>query len=158
VTRDAAVARIRAAVDARDEGADIVVLARTDARATHGLDEALWRIEAYQDLGAEIVFMEAPESQQEMAAFCEAAKVPALANMVEGGKTPLLPPAALASLGYKIAAYPLTLLESAVFAMKRVLGQLARGEPANALVSFEELKTLVGFDEYYAQEGRYRDG
>lgn len=158
VSRDEALARIRAAVDARDEGADILVLARTDARATHGLDEALWRVEAYQDLGADIVFLEAPESEEEMAAFCRTARVPTLANMVEGGKTPVLPPSRLASLGFKIAAYPLTLVQSAVTAMKRALAELSRGEQPEGIATFEELKTLVGFDEYYAQEQRYRNG
>jgi 2-methylisocitrate lyase-like PEP mutase family enzyme len=156
VERHEAVARIRAAVDARDEGANLVVLARTDARATHGLEEALWRIAAFQDAGAEIVFLEAPESEAEMAAFCEVARVPALANMVEGGKTPMLAPARLASLGFKIAAYPLTLLECAVAAMQRALNSLARGESLPPGTSFEELKTLVGFDAYYGEEARYR--
>jgi 2-methylisocitrate lyase-like PEP mutase family enzyme len=156
VDREEALARIRAAVDARDEGANLVILARTDARATHRMKEALWRIRAFQDLGAEIVFLEAPESEAEMAAFCQAARVPTLANMVEGGKTPVLAPERLASLGFKIAAYPLTLLESSVAAMKRALVALAGGESPEPMTSFEALKSLVGFDDYYAEEARYR--
>jgi 2-methylisocitrate lyase-like PEP mutase family enzyme len=91
-----------------------------------------------------------------MAAFCQAARVPTLANMVEGGKTPVLAPERLASLGFKIAAYPLTLLESSVAAMKRALVALAGGESPEPMTSFEALKSLVGFDDYYAEEARYR--
>ena len=71
VDREEAVGRIRAAVDAREEGSDILIMARTDARATNGFDEAMWRIKAFADLGADILFLEAPESEDEMRDFCE---------------------------------------------------------------------------------------
>jgi 2-methylisocitrate lyase-like PEP mutase family enzyme len=156
VDRAEALARIRAAVDARDEGADVLILARTDARATDGLDEALWRAKAFADLGADIVFLEAPTTEAEMQAFCSSVSVPTLANMVEGGKTPVLPPARLSALGYKIAAYPMTLLNAAIGAMQAALGDLAAGRPAQGLMDFAELRALVGFEAYYAEEERYR--
>src|SRR5262249_1196395 len=148
-------ARVRAAVAARDEGAGILILARTDARGPLGLDEALWRVAAFADLGADIVFLEAPESEEEMRRACRAAAVPALANFVEGGRSPLLPPARLAEIGYKIAAHPLTLLSAATLAMQRALASLARGETHPDLVPFAELRRLVGFEAYDAELARY---
>jgi 2-methylisocitrate lyase-like PEP mutase family enzyme len=158
VSRSEALQRLRAACDARDEGADILVMARTDARAALGLEEALWRIRAFADAGADILFLEAPRNEEEMQAFCDAAPGPKLANMLEEGITPILPPARLAALGYKIAAYPLTLLNSAVFAMREALVQLQRGETPKRRVSFQEIRDLVGFAGYDRLLERYADG
>ncbi|HVJ16191.1 MAG TPA: isocitrate lyase/PEP mutase family protein [Polyangiaceae bacterium] len=155
VERDEAISRVRAAVDARDEGADILIIARTDARATHGMDEALERVRAFEEAGADILFLEAPESVAEMTAFCQSVKRPALCNMLEQGKTPILPPAELEQLGFKIAAYPLTLLNAAVGAMQRALLALAGGKAVEGLLDFEELRRVVGFEDYYAEERRY---
>jgi 2-methylisocitrate lyase-like PEP mutase family enzyme len=156
VSRDEALTRIRAAVDARDEGADILIMARTDARATHGLDEAIERCRAFAELGADIAFLEAPETQDEMRRFCAEVPGPKMANMLEHGTTPVLPPDELAALGYKLAAYPLTLLSSAVAAMQVALDSLRRGEAAPGVLPFETLKRIVGFDRYYDEEKRYR--
>jgi 2-methylisocitrate lyase-like PEP mutase family enzyme len=155
VSRDEAFARVRAAVDAQREGADVLILARTDARQTHGLDEALTRIRGFEELGADIVFLEAPESVDEMRAFCQATRLPTLANMLENGKTPLLPSVALQDLGFKIAAYPLTLLSSAVAAMQAALRDLSRGVHPRQLVPFAELQELVGFPNYDRERARY---
>jgi 2-methylisocitrate lyase-like PEP mutase family enzyme len=155
VDRDEALARVRAAVAARDEGAGILILARTDARGPLGLDEALWRIAAFTDAGADILFLEAPRTEEEMRRFCREARAPAMANLVEGGDTPLLRPAQLEEMGYRIAAYPLTLLSAATSAMQRALEALRRGEPAPGLVPFDELRRLVGFDAYDRDLARY---
>jgi len=155
VARDEAVARIRAAAHARDEGAGILVLARTDARGPEGLDEALWRMAAFADAGADILFLEAPRSEEEMRRFCREARAPAMANLVEGGDTPILPPARLEEIGYKIAAHPLTLLSAATRAMQGALEALGRGEPCPDLVPFDELRRLVGFDAYDRDLARY---
>ncbi len=157
VERAEALGRVRAAVDAREEGADLLVMARTDARATHGLDEALWRVQAFADLGADILFVEAPQSEAEMEQVCRAVEKPTMANLVEGGDTPLLPPVRLEELGFKLAAYPLTLLAAATRAMQDALAALAAGEPPAGLLSFEALRELVGFDVYDAESERYRD-
>jgi 2-methylisocitrate lyase-like PEP mutase family enzyme len=157
VSRSEALTRVRAAVDAREEGADILVMARTDARATDGLDEAVKRARAFADLGADIVFVEAPESEAEMERICREIAAPQLANMVEGGRTPVLPPARLEALGYKIAAYPLTLLAAATAAMRRALAELRAGKTPSGLTPFEDLQSLVGFPAYDAEAGRYRD-
>ncbi len=155
VERDEALTRIQAAVDARDEGDDIIILARTDARATHGLKEAIQRGQDFAEIGADIVFLEAPQSKEEMRAFCASTPTPKLANMLEQGKTPLLPPAELAAMGYKIAAYPLTLLSSATRAMQEALATLGDNQHPKQLLDFAELKRVVGFDEYYQEETRY---
>lgn len=156
VEREEALGRIRAAVDAREAGADILIMARTDARSTHGLEEALWRMRAFADLGADILFMEAPRSEAEMAAFCAAVPGPKLANMLEEGLTPVLPPQRLAELGYKIAAYPLTLLSCAVQAMIEALEALKQGQSPERRLPFARLKTLLGFEEYDRQLNGYR--
>ena len=155
VSRGEALARIRAAVDAREEGADILVMARTDARATHSFAEALWRVQAFADLGADIVFLEAPRSEEEMRAFCSQTSGPKLANMVEQGDTPLLPPARLEEIGYKIAAYPLTLLSAAAYAMQEALVALKAGHHPERLVEFAVLRDIVGFPAYYEAEQKY---
>jgi 2-methylisocitrate lyase-like PEP mutase family enzyme len=155
VGRAEALARIRAAVEARDAGAHILILARTDARATHGLDEALWRARAFADLGADLVFVEAPRSRDEMARICREVPVPQLANLVEGGDTPLLAPAELEALGYRLAAYPLTLLSAAVCAMQDALRALADGTSPERRMAFEALRELLGFPEYDAELARF---
>lgn len=149
--------RIRAAVEARAD-ADILIMARTDARAVHGFDEALERCRMFVDEGADIIFLEAPESIGEMERFCRAIAKPCMANMVSGGSTPVLPPAELESIGYKIATYPLVLISTAVKAMQDALAALAPGaeQAMPPQVSFDELKRLVGFPAYYELEQRYR--
>ena len=160
VPRAEALQRVRAAVDARDEGTDILILARTDARGVLGMDEALERVRLFEQAGADIVFLESPESVEEMRMHCQAApNTPKLANMLEGGKTPVLPPAELEKMGYKIAAYPLTLLSTAVSAMNAALADLKAGKASTdikGLLTFEELRDVVGFNEYYAEEVRYK--
>jgi 2-methylisocitrate lyase-like PEP mutase family enzyme len=149
VDRDEARLRIRAAVDAREAGADLLVMARTDARAGHGLDEALERCRLFADQGADILFLEAPQSERELVAFCEAfPRIPKMVNLVEDGDTPNLPHATLEAMGFRIAAYPLTLLSSAARAMQEALAALATGRPAPRRLGFVELQTIVGFPEY----------
>jgi len=148
VDRDEALRRVRAACDARDEGADIVIMARTDARSTHGMEEALWRMQAYAELGADILFLEAPHNEAEMHAFCTALTGPKLANMLEEGISPILPPDRLAAMGYKIAAYPLTLLSTAMYAMREALEQLRQGKTPDRRLDFTTIRNIVGFPEY----------
>ena len=157
VERREAQQRLQAAIDARDEGADILVMARTDARATHGMDEALWRLQAFADMGADILFLEAPRDEAEMAAFCERIPGPKLANMLEEGVTPVLPPAKLQAIGYKIAAYPLTLLNTAVFAMQAALDELKQGRTPERRVDFRTIRDIVGFPVYDQLLDRYAD-
>ena len=147
--------RIRAAVDARNEGADILILARTDARGTHGLDEAIARAQIFQQIGADMSFVEAPHSIDEMKRICDEVEGPKMANMLEGGLTPFLKPAELQELGYSIATYPFTGLMAAIDAMQKAFAALKSGTPPEPPMGFEQLQTVVGFDEYYADEDKY---
>ena len=156
VGRDEALTRVRAAVDARNAGTDILIMARTDARAILGLDEAIARCQAFRALGADITFLEAPVSEEEMRRYCLEVDGPKMANLIEGGKTPLLSPSRLQQIGYSIAVYPLTLLNVSIAAMRSALVSLKRGETPASIMNFEELKQAVGFPEYYAEEARYR--
>lgn len=157
VPREEALLRIRAAVDARDAGEDILIMARTDARI-EGLDEAITRCRLFREFGADITFLEAPTTEAEMQRYCREVEGPKMANMIEGGKTPLLPPAALEAIGYSIAVYPLTLLNVSIQAMREALASLAVGKRPAAAMEFGDLKAAVGFPEYYAEEARYARG
>lgn len=154
VNRHEACRRIAAAVDAREEGADILIMARTDARGPLGFDEAIERCQDFAALGADIIFLEAPQSAEEMALFCATVKAPCMANMIQNGQTPLLPPSRLQELGFKIAAYPLTLLSSAVEAMEKSLAALKKGDYPEH-ISFAQLQETIGFAEYYKEDERY---
>lgn len=155
VDREEAVGRIKAAVDAREEGADILIMARTDARGTNGFEEAMWRIKAFSDLGADILFLEAPESEEEMGRFCEGVPGHKMANLVEQGDTPLLPPDVLHKMGFKIVLYPLTMIKASIAAMEKALEMLKVGQTPEALAEFAHLRDVVGFNDYYAQEEKY---
>lgn len=158
VDRIEAVNRIKAAVDAREEGADILILARTDARHGHGLDEALERAAAFRDAGADMLFVEAPQSVEEMERICREVPGVHMANLVEGGATPMLPHAELQRIGYRLAAYPLTLLSAMTKAMQEALAVIkAGGHPDAALLDFADLRKAVGFDAYYEEEAAYAD-
>ncbi len=161
VDRAEAMTRIRAALAARDAarkgGRDILVLARTDARATLGLDEALWRIAAFADLGADLLFVEGPVSEAELARIPEAARGIHMANMVEGGVTPIVAPARLAEMGYRLAAWPLAALSAALEAIRHCLDGLAReGLPGDVpRLDFPALQDIVGFPAYWEAEAGY---
>ena len=156
VGRDESLMRSRAAVDARAAGADILIMARTDARACIDLDEAIVRCQQFRSIGADITFLEAPLNETEMRRYCEAVEGPKMANLIEGGKTPLLSPGVLEAIGYKIAVYPLTMLNVSIQAMRDALRDLREGHAARAAMDFETLKSAVGFPAYYAEEARYR--
>ena len=157
VGRDEARMKIRAAVEAR-AGADILIMARTDARAVHGFDDALERCRDFAAEGADIIFLEAPESEDEMHRFCQAMNKPCMANLVAGGKTPILPPARLQEIGYKLALYPVAMLSASIAAMQATLAALATGSMKDLppSISFADLQSVVGFPDYWARETRYR--
>jgi len=130
-------------------------MARTDARATEGLEEAIARARAFADIGADISFLEAPESEEEMRRYCDAVPGPKMVNLIEYGKTPLLPLDRLEAMGYKIAVYPLTLLNTSIQAMTTALQQIKQGGAAEQILDFEALTSAVGFPDYYAEQKRY---
>ena len=150
VSRDEAFDRIKAAVDARQEGTDILIMGRTDANHTHGLDEAIYRGKQYQEIGADIVFIEAPKTVEEMETICREVPGCHMANIVEGGLTPNLSMEQLQDVGFQFVAYPLTLLAASMQAMKQTLELMRQDLPrANHLMDFEELRDRIGFNEYY---------
>ncbi|KAK7304292.1 hypothetical protein VNO77_45160 [Canavalia gladiata] len=160
VSREEAVMKIRAAVDARREsGSDIVIVARTDSRQAVSFDEALIRSREFADAGADVLFIDALASRQEMRAFCEVSPlVPKMANMLEGGgKTPILNPLELEEIGFKIVAYPLSLIGVSIRAMQDSLTAIRGGRipPPGSMPSFEEIKDILGFNSYYEEEKRY---
>jgi 2-methylisocitrate lyase-like PEP mutase family enzyme len=157
ISRAEARMKIRAAVDAR-ASADILIVARTDARAVHGFDEALARCQDFEAEGADIIFLEAPESEHEMRRFCGAMTKPCMANMVPGGKTPLLATDQLQELGYKLALYPVLLLSSSIAAMQATLEGLRPGSktPQPPTISFADLQDVVGFPDYWSRETLYQ--
>ena len=155
VGRDEAFQRVRAAVDARDAGADILIMARTDANATDGFDEALRRVKTFAEMGADITFLEAPRTEDEMRAYCDGVTGPKMANMVEQGDTPLLAPERLGAIGYKIVLYPITLLLGGIKAMEDALAVLKRGAHPDALAEFAHLREVIGFPAYEKEEKKY---
>jgi 2-methylisocitrate lyase-like PEP mutase family enzyme len=157
ISRAEARMKIRAAVEAAAD-AGILIMARTDARAVHGFEEAVARCREFEAEGADIIFLEAPESEEEMRGFCAAMSKPCMANLVAGGKTPLLPPARLEEIGYKLALYPVMLLSSAIAAMQATLEALRPGAavPPPPSVSFADLQGIVGFPDYWEREIRYQ--
>lgn len=155
VSREEAFSRIQAAIDARNEGLDILIMARTDSRATHDLDEAIFRTKEFARIGADITFLEAPESEEEMREYCKSVPGPKMVNMIEHGKTPVLPPEQLEEIGYKVAVYPLTLINASILAMRHSLKMIKNGKTPDNVLDFEDLKAAVGFSEYYDEFDRY---
>lgn len=153
------VRKIRVAVDARDSR-DFLIVARTDARTDLGLDEALRRGEAYAEAGADVLFIESPESEAEMASICERLRgVPLLANIVEGGRTPELPRDRLRELGYSISIHPGSAFMAAAAACAGIYQSLKEtGSTANAkppLLGFPEMNELIGFPAVWDFEKRH---
>ena len=152
------VTKIRVAVDTRDSS-DFLIVARTDARTALGLDEALRRGEAFAKAGADVLFIESPESEEEMAKICASFDQPLLANMVEGGRTPLLSADGLKAMGYSIAIFPGAGFMAAAQALSSVYDCLKQhGSTAGAAVPFYSLaamNTLMGFEEVWDFDERY---
>jgi carboxyvinyl-carboxyphosphonate phosphorylmutase len=159
IATDEMVGKIRAARDARQDG--ILIIARTDARSVLGLDEALRRAERYAAAGADLLFVESPESEEELATIGRAFRgsLPLVANMVEGGKTPLLPAAELQALGFRLVIYPNSLTRRIVHAARGLLATLRAEGSTSAhlteMVSFGELNEALGIGHYRDLERRY---
>jgi 2-methylisocitrate lyase-like PEP mutase family enzyme len=153
------VEKIRVACDARQEADGMLVIARTDAIAVEGFDAARRRAEAYGKAGADILFVEAPRSEEQMRTLCRGSDKPMLANMVEGGKTPLLSADELREIGYAGVIFPASTALAANAAMDRMLKNLKeRGtsvSPDIPLYDFTHFGRINGFDEVYAFEAKW---
>lgn len=151
-----AAAKIRAAAEARASTA-FKIMARTDARATHDLDEALRRGEAFLKAGADILFIEAPRSEDELVKAAKAfSGTPLVANLVEDGKTPMLSPQALQQMGYKLALYPISALLAASAALEQVYAKLlGTNAQTRARVTFSQYNEIVGLPDLLATAKRF---
>jgi len=151
-------AKIRAAVDARGDR-DLFVVARTDARQPLGVEEAIERCLAYKEAGADALFVEAPQSVDELARVAEALPAPLVANMVERGVTPHLSRSELRQLGFALIVCPLAALYAATRAVTDVLTELRDQETTSGaydrMVTFDEFNALVDLDARYEDEARY---
>lgn len=153
------VEKIKVAVESR-ASADFLVIARTDARTTLGIEEAIRRGRLYAEAGADILFIESPENEQEMAAICkDLASKPLLANMVEGGRTPILAPARLAELGYAMAIYPVAGLLAAAAALEATYRMLRNKgttlDITDRLYGFDEMTRIMGFESIWEFERQH---
>jgi len=161
VERDEYVQKIRAA-DAARAGRDFFIVARTDALAVHGMDEAVARIEAARQAGADASFVEAPGSVEQLAEIGRRVPKPMVANMLEGGKTPVLPQAQLAAMGFQLILYPLAGLFAAAKAVQGIYQTLRdRGTTLgheSGLMGFEEFNRLIGVEAKYALAERFGAG
>lgn len=153
-------AKIKAAADARVDP-DLVIMARTDALATHGLQEAIERGNLYREAGADLIFVEAPRTVEEMRRINSEIKAPTLANNLEGGKSPLLPAKELEEIGYNVVVFPV----SATYAVTKTISELMleikkRGTTASFLermTTFTEFNSLIGLDSIRALEHGYEE-
>ena len=152
------VQKIQVAADTRQDP-NFLIIARTDARTSLGLDEAIRRAQAYALAGADILFVESPESEEEMRQIGQSLKTPLVANMVEKGRTPVLSRDALEALGYKLAIFPVTALLASVHAMQNVYKQFqTKGSSAAGqvpLYDFTDLTQLMGFEDIWEFEKRF---
>jgi len=151
------VQKIRAAAYAR-EGNQLVIIARTDAIAPEGFDEALRRGRAYSEAGADVVFVEAPQSMEQLRTVAGSFDAPVFANMVEGGKTPFLSAQELERIGFNMVVYPLSGLFAATRAMQNVAGHLKRtgtSEGFEQMASFSEFEKVIGLHDYNELEAKF---
>ena len=149
--------KIKVATDSRSS-ADFLVIARTDSRTTLGLDEALRRGAAYAKAGADIVFIESPESEAELAEIARRIDAPVMANMVEGGRTPILSGPKLQEMGYAVAIFPAIGFLATAQALETAYGDLRDNGKSTGrapLYSFADFNTLIGFPDVWDFEKRY---
>ncbi len=152
-------AKVRAVVELRDEGIDLFLIARTDARGPEGLDEAITRARAAADLGADSVFVEAPVDRSELERIArELADARPVANMVEGGRTPLVPTADLGAMGFRLVLWGISGILAVGHALRASYDALAStgaGPDSRGLMTFGELTDAVGLPEHRRLDARY---
>lgn len=158
ISKDDYMPKLKAALEAR-RSKDFVIVARTDARAPIGLGEAIERGKAYRKAGADVIFVEAPTSIQELKKVADEIDAPLVANMIEDGVTPNLPASELLKLGYRVAVYPLSGLYSATYAMREVFEELkktgATKQTRKMMVTFKDFNRFIDLQKYTDLEKRY---
>jgi 2,3-dimethylmalate lyase len=155
---DEAVLKIKAAVEARGDG-KLVIIARTDAIAVEGFDEAMRRARAYHDAGADMLFVEAPRTREQMTAICRDLPGIKIANIVEGGHTPIVPAKELKDMGFRLAIYANMVLRSSVKAIQKSLAHLKQAGDSQAIlgemITMDERAHVTQKDKLDALEKRY---
>ncbi len=150
--------KLQSAIDAR-KSKDFVIVARTDARATEGLDKAIERGLYYKKIGADVIFVEAPKSIQEMKKIGKKINAPLVANMIEGGATPIVSASTLNKMGFKIILYPLSVLFANTFASLQILKELKKAGTTSKLtkklVSFDQFNDIVELPKFRKLERKY---
>ena len=158
ISKDDYMPKLKAALEAR-RSKDFVIVARTDARAPIGLGEAIERGKAYRKAGADVIFVEAPTSIQELKKVADEIDAPLVANMIEDGVTPNLPASELLKLGYRVAVYPLSGLYSATYAMREIFEELkktgATKQTRKMMVTFKDFNRFIDLQKYSDLEKRY---
>ncbi|MGZ9006394.1 MAG: isocitrate lyase/PEP mutase family protein, partial [Burkholderiales bacterium] len=158
VSKSEMVGKIKAAVDTRTDP-DLIIIARTDSRAVEGLDSAIDRMIAYLEAGADVGFVEAPQTVEEMAKIPRSFSKPALVNIFEGGKTPPLPAKQLEDMGFRVGIYPSQTHRAAIFAAQEVLAILKRDGDAAAyesrMASFKDREVAVNTARWSELERKY---
>ena len=151
--------KLRSAIDAKTKDSDFIIVARTDAMAPLGIEEAIKRGKLYKEMGADIVFVEAPRSIEDMKKIADQIDAPLVANMIEEGVTPNLTSAELLEMGYKIALFPLSGLYSSAFAISETFKTLKDTGTTKTLkdkmMKFKEFNKLVSLDKYMTMENKY---
>ncbi len=159
IPKDEYAEKLQAALDARSDK-DFIIVARTDARATEGLDKAIERGLFYKKIGADAIFIEAPKTIQEMQKIGNSINAPLVANMIEGGATPISSKSKLHSLGFKIILYPLSVLFSNTFATFQTLKELKKfgitKKSKKKMVNFDQFNEIVELSKYTKLEKRYK--
>jgi 2-methylisocitrate lyase-like PEP mutase family enzyme len=158
VPEEEMVGKLRAAEEARRDP-DLVLIARTDARAVEGLEAAIRRANRYAEAGADLIFVEAPESEEELRTVARQVRAPLLVNMFQGGRTPLVGPAALAEMGYRVMIVPSDLQRAAIRALQEAAAAVKATGTAAALgprlAGFDERDALVDLEAWQGREDRY---
>jgi carboxyvinyl-carboxyphosphonate phosphorylmutase len=158
ISKDDYMPKLKAALEGR-RSKDFVIVARTDARAPIGLGEAIERGKAYRKAGADVIFVEAPTSIQELKKVADEIDAPLVANMIEDGVTPNLPASELLKLGYRVAVYPLSGLYSATYAMREVFEELKKSgatkQTRKMMVTFKDFNRFIDLQKYTDLEKRY---
>ena len=159
IPKDEYAEKLQAALDARSNK-DFIIVARTDARATEGLDKAIERGLFYKKIGADAIFIEAPKTIQEMQKIGNSINAPLVANMIEGGATPISSKSKLHNMGFKIILYPLSVLFSNTFATFQTLKELKKfgitKKSKKKMVNFDQFNEIVELSKYTKLEKRYK--
>ena len=159
IPKDEYAEKLQAAIDARSNK-DFIIVARTDARAIEGLDNAIERGLYYKKIGADVIFIEAPKNIQEMSKIGNAIDAPLVANMIEGGVTPISSVSKLHKMGFKIILYPLSVLFSNAYASLQILRELKRSGSTvklkKSMVNFDQFNEIVELSKYKKLEKRYK--